>query len=449
MATSTAQAIATVPVYDWLMATGDPLNATPKGLPGKKVTIQLTYSLSQSASPVTLLGTDPVVLQTDPNGFWQANLVPNNKVSPTGTLYKVEIEGYRSYLVNVTDVGAPAIGWQSSAIAVLPPVGGGAPGYTLPGGTTVLGALTVQGLLDQQGLSQFDLRSTFAQGPVIDITHPNYGAKGDCRWVTDAAIAINTPNLTSATAAFSAADVGKAVLVANAGASGFELSTTILSVQSATACTLALNATATVSGKNACLGTDNALPIQKAIGYQQTQGGRIRVPYDSFGGNYLIQNPGRGAGILPGPGSWAGGFTDATLTCFMEGDGQNVRLIAGTNWGFDGLIGYQSGAKRAQVVLSDITLDGNYLGVAGGVISQRPAGPASALVSHPWPFTDPATTTYNGQYHNFWRVRFYRPTGFGTQPTKGIKFVACDFDSMGQPDAAIHQDNIGSDQGDA
>src|SRR6266704_2145657 len=143
MATSTAQAIATVPVYDWLMATGDPLNATPKGLPGKKVTIQLTYSLSQSASPVTLLGTDPVVLQTDPNGFWQANLVPNNKISPTGTLYKVEIEGYRSYLVNVTDVGAPAIGWQSSAIAVLPPVGGGAPGYTLPGGTSVLGGLTI------------------------------------------------------------------------------------------------------------------------------------------------------------------------------------------------------------------------------------------------------------------------------------------------------------------
>src|SRR5207247_57183 len=136
------QALATGQLWDYLMEPRDPMSTKPKGLSGRRVKISLTYGLSQSASPVTLLDTEPVGVTTDGNGFWQANLVPNNKVSPAGTLYKVEIEGYRSYLVNVTDVAAPGIGWQSSAIAVLPPVGG-AVGYTLPGGTSVLGGLNI------------------------------------------------------------------------------------------------------------------------------------------------------------------------------------------------------------------------------------------------------------------------------------------------------------------
>jgi hypothetical protein len=138
MATSTAQAIATVPVYDYLMAPGDPTNTNPQGLRGKKVKVTLSYAQSQSASPVTFLGTDPVIVETDLNGFWQVHLVANNKINPAGTLYTVEIEGNRNYLINVTDVGVPGIGWQSSAIAVLPPISGGV-GYTLPGGTIVLG----------------------------------------------------------------------------------------------------------------------------------------------------------------------------------------------------------------------------------------------------------------------------------------------------------------------
>src|SRR5206468_12922811 len=115
MATATAQLIATVPVWDYLINPGDATNPNPKGLPGRQVKVTLSYAQGQSASPVTLLGTDPVVVKTDPNGFWQVNLVPNNKISPSGTIYTVEIEGYRSYVIQVTDVGAPAIGWQSSA----------------------------------------------------------------------------------------------------------------------------------------------------------------------------------------------------------------------------------------------------------------------------------------------------------------------------------------------
>lgn len=45
-----------------------------------------------------------------------------------------------------------------------------------------------------------------------------YGAKGDARQVTDAAITMSTQTLTSATAAFASADVGKSVIVRGAGA---------------------------------------------------------------------------------------------------------------------------------------------------------------------------------------------------------------------------------------
>src|SRR6266566_2505832 len=74
----------------------------------------LDSASDRDRSRLRLADGDRGTSKCDPKGFWQANLVPNNKISPTGTLYKVEIEGYRSYLVNVTDVGAPAIGWQSS-----------------------------------------------------------------------------------------------------------------------------------------------------------------------------------------------------------------------------------------------------------------------------------------------------------------------------------------------
>lgn len=72
------------------------------------------------------------------------------------------------------------------------------------------------------------------------------------RTVTDAAIASGTATLTSATAAFTAADVGKHVTVMGAGAAGIPLGTsatgvTILSVESATSCTLSANAATTIA----------------------------------------------------------------------------------------------------------------------------------------------------------------------------------------------------------
>lgn len=286
MATSTAQAIATVPVWDYFLPPGDPTNTNPKALIGKRVKITLTYGLAQSANPVTLLGTDPVNLLTDANGFFQANLVPNNKISPAGTLYNVEIEGYRSYLINVTDVGVPAGGWQSSAIAVLPPVGGGAPGYTLPGGTQVLGELDVvsldvapPGVLPIGANNASSLKLGKAGVPtsadlldwgghafhVKSAFNPNGPAACDHQAVMDASMGAASAVLTSPSGKFKASDVGKLAVVQAAGAGGTTLSTTIASFQSATQVTLAAPSTPAVANVEFDWGTDDTLPAQGSI----------------------------------------------------------------------------------------------------------------------------------------------------------------------------------------
>lgn len=74
------------------------------------------------------------------------------------------------------------------------------------------------------------------------------------RSVTDAAITSGAATLTSATAAFAAADVGSAITVAGAGAAGATLTTTILSVTNATTAVLSANAGTTVTGANSTIG---------------------------------------------------------------------------------------------------------------------------------------------------------------------------------------------------
>ncbi|MFC1418589.1 hypothetical protein [Streptacidiphilus cavernicola] len=95
-----------------------------------------------------------------------------------------------------------------------------------------------------------------------------YGAVGDGKAVADAAMASSGAILTSATAGFTAGDVGKAIMVKGAGPTGqTTLVTTIASFQSSTQVTL--NATNT-SGANLTSGlilwsTDDTEPIQAAI----------------------------------------------------------------------------------------------------------------------------------------------------------------------------------------
>lgn len=106
---------------------------------------------------------------------------------------------------------------------------------------------------------------------VFDVTA--YGAKGDAQAVNDGAMSSGSAILTSATAAFTTGDVGKAISVKNAGPTGVTtLVTTIASRQSATQVTLtAANASGgAVSGAVVIWGSDDTAAIQAAVNAAET-----------------------------------------------------------------------------------------------------------------------------------------------------------------------------------
>lgn len=102
---------------------------------------------------------------------------------------------------------------------------------------------------------------------LFDITDPVYGAVGDAQVVGDGAMGSGVAVLTSATAAFTADDVGKSVSVKGAAAAGVTtLLTTIASRQSATQVTLnAVNSSGGALANAVVIwGTNNQTAIQAA-----------------------------------------------------------------------------------------------------------------------------------------------------------------------------------------
>lgn len=141
----------------------------------------------------------------------------------------------------------------------------------------------------------------------INITTSPYSAKGDYKTVTDAAITTGTPTLTSATAAFTAADTGKTYMVAGAGTAGAYLQATGTFVN-ATTITLASNAATTVSGATMSYATNNKAAINTAIASGATT---VYVPNGGFWSDMS-----------------ASAFSLADGHLFM-GDGWNSQLIFG------------------------------------------------------------------------------------------------------------------------
>jgi hypothetical protein len=144
-------------------------------------------------------------------------------------------------------------------------------------------------------------------------------------------------------------------------------------------------------------------------------------------------------------------FPGSTVSFTGAGTGFTT-LMCGQQFRAGGLVGYGRNPGGNPVVsqftATDLTFDGNYVG-AGGLVAQPGSG-AGALVSLPWPGTSAAAPARTGRYHRFTRCRFYRPSGYGTQPTQGFQFTDCEFDHMGQPDqGSLNYDNLGSGPGDA
>lgn len=90
------------------------------------------------------------------------------------------------------------------------------------------------------------------------LTPEEWGAVGDAVKLTDAAITASGTTLTSASASWSASDIGKAVSLVGAGAAGIPLVTTIASINSSTSVETTDAASTTVSGAICVYGTDDA-----------------------------------------------------------------------------------------------------------------------------------------------------------------------------------------------
>ncbi len=116
--------------------------------------------------------------------------------------------------------------------------------------------------------------TTITTGQIVDkrvflfgatISPESFGAVGDCKYITDAAMTSASAVLTSATGPFSAGQVGKVAVVKGAGAAGATLLTTVASYTSATQVTLSVTAGTTVSGAEAAVGTDDQTALQSAL----------------------------------------------------------------------------------------------------------------------------------------------------------------------------------------
>lgn len=124
------------------------------------------------------------------------------------------------------------------------------------------------------------LRSLINLKPnVYNIVDPKYGAIEDAKRIFDGAITAASTTFTSASANFTAADVGKSIRVNYAGPAGIDLVTTIAGFTNSTTVTLSNAASSTVSADTAVYGTDNTVAIQKAIDTCfKHGGGTVLVP---------------------------------------------------------------------------------------------------------------------------------------------------------------------------
>jgi hypothetical protein len=135
----------------------------------------------------------------------------------------------------------------------------------------------------------------------------DFGAKGDTQEVADGAMTSGSPTLTSATANFTASDVGKSASVSGAGASNTFLVAPIIGYTSPTTVTLGANASATVNTRTILWGTDDTTALQAWI---TAAGSGAKAAYLPAG-IYLVTAP------LVAPAM--NGFT-------LCGDGQNSVL---------------------------------------------------------------------------------------------------------------------------
>lgn len=124
------------------------------------------------------------------------------------------------------------------------------------------------------------LSRTAAARAADTLTVKDFGAKGDTVRLGGGAMSAGSAVFTSGRT-FTAADVGKPILIRGAGASGVSLVTTVASVSGGTP-TLAATATAAVSGAVYFLGTDDTASVTAALAYAATTRRCITFPVGGY-----------------------------------------------------------------------------------------------------------------------------------------------------------------------
>lgn len=176
------------------------------------------------------------------------------------------------------------------------------------------------------------LSDTLGVGPWIFNVRA-YGAKGDGKCVTDGAINVGTSavTLTSATAGFTMADIGRPIQIKGAAATGVTtLVTTIAGFTNSTTVTLTDAATTTVSGAQVLWGTDDTVAIQAAIDaattWARANSGAATVFFPGCPGYYVV------AGALKTGGTTKGN-SQLTLLPIPEAEKKVHLTFLGTSGG--------------------------------------------------------------------------------------------------------------------
>jgi energy-coupling factor transporter transmembrane protein EcfT len=129
------------------------------------------------------------------------------------------------------------------------------------------------------------------------VTVTDYGATGTARKVTDAALN-GTTTVTSATAAFTSADIGKTIwgIEASTGTARLPLGI-VTAVASATSITASVSATGTYSSIALVLGFDDSDAIVAAAAVAKATGRKLKLPARRVRFLQAIVQPNAGIGL--------------------------------------------------------------------------------------------------------------------------------------------------------
>ena len=150
-----------------------------------------------------------------------------------------------------------------------------------------------------------------------------FGAKGDGKTLGGCSISPGSAALTCSSG-FAAADASKLIVVPGAGPAGADLSTTVLSFNSATQVTLAARATATVTGKTVTIASNDTAAIQSALGAAGAAGGGVvMLPSGVYGFTSLT---------VASDNVWVQGAGPSTVLATFRPSGDSVAISNGATF---------------------------------------------------------------------------------------------------------------------